>query len=186
MKTQVAVIIATLFLSQCIEHNALAIVDGRNDTLAKRNEFKESIISTFSVAGIIFTNSSYNIRVVPPDILYGQWRLHVKEGNLTEFLANFSMVRLSGLERHIVYINNFHKYPDAGAMVRLDINGSTSHIMGLADVKIDNLTNLQVNTAILINRLSTIVIILPYLYNTSVGGDTFRAKPITGLVNSFQ
>ena len=65
----------------------------------------------------------------------------------------------------MVQINNFHRYPDLNAIIRLDVNDSSSSIMGLADVKIDNFTNREVNAVIMINRLSAIVISLSPISN---------------------
>lgn len=184
-----SIIITTLFISLSVDHNVLVFGNEGNNTFFKANGLKGSIL-TFSVngiiAGLIFTDISHDIRVVPPDILSGHWHLYVKEGNVTEFLANFSMVRINGLAHHVVQINNFHRYPDLNAIIRLDVNDSSSSIMGLADVKIDNFTNREVNAVIMINRLSAIVISLSPISNTGVGNDIFRAKPITGIVNSFQ
>jgi hypothetical protein len=185
---QVSIIIATVFISLCTDSKSL-LVAARGNDIVKGTGLKQINFGTFSIdgiiAGLIFTDIHYNTKVIPPDILYGDWHLHVNEGNLTEFLANFSMTRINGLEHHLVQINNFHRYPDANAIVRLDSKGSTSFITGLANVTIDNVTNSQVNTVILINKLRTVIINLPYVYNPETGSDIFRGKPITGLVNSF-
>ena len=65
-------------------------------------------------------------------------------------------------------------------------NGSIPRIHAIADIKVDQHNKWNaVSIDLLINRLRTIVILLPPISEREGGNDLFRAKPITGLIHSF-
>src|SRR5919198_5196153 len=59
------------------------------------------------ISGLIFSDTSFSTNLVPPDIISGYWQLNVKGGHVMYFLANFSMVNISGYPFHIIQLINF-------------------------------------------------------------------------------
>ena len=137
-----------------------------------------------TISGLIYTDSSYNVNMTPPDILFGYWNLNIEKGKVNNFTANFTVISINAFPRYHVTITNFRSLDDTAK--QLTSNGSISNINGYSDIKINNnYEKKEANINIVIYRLSTIAILLPPISIEDKSNDLFRAKPIYGIIHSF-
>jgi hypothetical protein len=146
---------------------------------------------TFSAIGTI---SSLVITVPPPAdsaggfnitnafkvILTGEWNLSVRNGNVTNFAANFLASPMDGSKPHIHQITNFQKANTALQHTVQLTPDNTVSINGTVDVKINGVVawhNAHVSIQVL--KGNTIGIRL----NDKDTEDHFGAQPVLGVVN---
>ncbi|AIF84828.1 hypothetical protein NTE_02787 [Candidatus Nitrososphaera evergladensis SR1] len=106
-------------------------------------------------------NTTALASVVPAKtfILSGAWHLNAENGKVTFFDARFTKVHLDASNRHVHEISNFRPASN-DTSIRLNANGTTT-IMGTTDVALNHaITWTNVKTAIVIDKLSTITIML--------------------------
>jgi hypothetical protein len=128
------------------------------------------------VAGLIYTESSPNARVMSPEILSGTWHLQVINGRVSSFDAKFDQIAISGNLIHKVKIVNFTEADRETQTTNND--ASSTGFRGTTDVVFDDKPMKNVTTEILINNLKVIEM---HLYIDAP--DPFRGKPITGIIN---
>jgi hypothetical protein len=125
-------------------------------------------------------NATALASVVPANtfILSGAWHLKAENGNVTFLDARFTKVHLDASNRHVHEIGNFHPASN-NTSVRLNANGTTI-IMGTTDVALNHaITWTKVKTAIVIDKLSTITIML----DPKDTSNHFVGQSIYGTVN---
>jgi hypothetical protein len=144
----------------------------------------DSFLISGPLSGLVYSDSSFNANVIPPDILLGYWNMSVQKGIVKYFIANFTITSINGSPRYHILITNFQALGNSAK--QLDVNGSITDIDGYSDIKIDNnYQKTKVAIGIIIYRLGTIAILLPSLSIEDRSDDILRGKPIYGLVHSF-
>src|SRR3989449_390401 len=112
-----------------------------------------------------------------PYILSGDWNLDVRDGNVTDFAANFTMVHIDGTSRHTHDLSNFVQ----SNSTTIDNSASgTSYIFGTVDVAADG-ENKWTKVDTLIMEKNNVVIISLASEDTE---DHFMGAPIYGIVDS--
>ena len=111
-----------------------------------------------------------------PFVLTGDWNLSVKNGNVKDFAANFTMLHIDGTGSHAVKLINFQT--DANRTVYLGSDGTAS-IMGTVDVELNGANKWKgVHTIIVIERLNTIYVVL----DSNATANYFKGQPIYGII----
>lgn len=138
---------------------------------------------TFSAMGTIsslnFVNNSLpDIATAKKVVLSGYWSLHVNNGRLAFFEADFVAAPVDGNISHTHQITNF--IPNNNTKpIQLNADGSTA-ISGTVDVRINGINIWDgVNATILISKGSTITISL----DDAMTEHHFGSQPIYGIVN---
>jgi hypothetical protein len=139
--------------------------------------------ATFSAIGTIsslnFVNNSIpDIATAKKIVLSGYWSLHVNNGRLAFFEADFVAAPVDGNISHTHQITDF--IPNNNTKpIQLSADGSTA-ISGTADVRINGINIWDgVNATILISKGSTITISLDDIMTKH----HFGSQPIYGIVN---
>jgi len=110
-----------------------------------------------------------------PFLVGGQWQMQAKNGNITNFRANFTMVRTDGSEHHSIDIANFKVGNNTN--FKLDPKGKTT-INGTADYSINGTSKWPgTDTTITIEK-GTILTIQP---NEQEAKQHFQGQPIYGI-----
>ena len=110
-----------------------------------------------------------------PFLVGGQWQMQAKNGNITNFRANFTMVRTDGSEHHSSDITNFKVGNNTN--FKLDPKGKTT-INGTADYSINGTSKWPgTDTTITIEK-ATILTIQP---NEQEAKQHFQGQPIYGI-----
>ncbi len=131
-----------------------------------------------SLIPTIITTTS-NTTADPEYILSGDWNILASNGNITDFVANFTMVSINGSDRHTHSITNFTS--NVVAPLILDVHGTT--FTGESDITTDdNVTWRAVQTTVTISRQDTINI----TFNHNNVNKHFQNQPIYGVVFSIQ
>ncbi len=111
-----------------------------------------------------------------PFLVGGDWTMDVESGNVTNFRANFTMVRTDGSEHHSHDITNFRV--GNNTQFQLDPKG-TSTINGTADYAVNGTSKWPgADTTITIEK-ATILTIQPQEQEVK---DHFQGQPIYGIV----
>jgi hypothetical protein len=111
-----------------------------------------------------------------PFLVGGDWQIQANNGNITNFRANFTMVRTDGSEHHSHDIMNFKVGNNTN--FRLDPKGTTT-INGTADYAVNGTSKWPgTDTTITIEK-ATILTIQP---NEQEVKQHFQGQPIYGIV----
>lgn len=111
-----------------------------------------------------------------PYLVGGDWNINVESGNVTDFRANFTMVKTDGSEHHSHDITNFKV--GNNTQFQLDPKGKTT-INGTADFAVNGTTKWPgVDTTITIDK-ATILTIQP---QEEEAKQHFQGQPIYGVV----
>jgi hypothetical protein len=111
-----------------------------------------------------------------PYLLAGQWHIDVSSGNVTDFGANFTMVRIDGSEHHAHDITNFKL--GNNSIFQLDPTAKSA-INGTADYTINGTSKWPgTDTTVTIEK-ARILTIQP---NENEAKQHFEAQPIYGIV----
>jgi hypothetical protein len=115
-----------------------------------------------------------------PYIVSGDWNLGVKNGKVSNFKANFSMVHTDGTGKHTHDITNFQS--SNGSAVTLNQTG-TMFIFGTADISANGQPKWTgVNTLITIDHLNAFSI----SFASQDSDDHFKGQPVYGVVHSLK
>lgn len=111
-----------------------------------------------------------------PFLVGGDWMLDVESGNVTDFRANFTMVRTDGSEHHSHDITNFKV--GNNTQFQLDPEGTTT-INGTADIAVNGTSKWPgTDTTITIEK-ARILTIQPQEQEAK---DHFQDQPVYGIV----
>jgi len=141
----------------------------------------QTATDTFTSNGIITGtiqggNSNMSQSGSSPFLVGGDWKLDVESGNVTNFRANFTMVRTDGSEHHSHDITNFKV--GNNTQFQLDPMGKTV-INGTADYSVNGTSKWPgSDTTITIDK-ATILTIQPQEQEAK---DHFQGHPIYGIV----
>src|ERR1051326_342924 len=108
-----------------------------------------------SIAGLIYTDAQYNVRVMAPEILSGKWDLKVINGKANHFAANFDQIAISGSPSHKVEITNLIEEAGEGIQLTND-NTRNIAIRGTADIIFDQKLMKNIPVEIFFNKLKVI------------------------------
>ncbi|OLC87662.1 MAG: hypothetical protein AUJ08_00395 [Thaumarchaeota archaeon 13_1_40CM_3_50_5] len=124
------------------------------------------------------SNETSTAQEEDPYILSGDWNLDVRDGNVTDFAANFTMVHIDGTSRHTHDLSNFVQ----SNSTTIDNSASgTSYIFGTVDVAADGENKwTKVDTLIMIEKNNVVIISLA----SEDTEDHFMGAPIYGIVDS--
>ena len=133
--------------------------------------------SSSNMTSTATSNETSTAQEKDPYILSGDWNLDVRDGNVSDFAANFTMVHIDGTSRHTHDLSNFVQ--SNSTTIDNSANG-TSYIFGTVDVAADGEKKwTNVNALIMIQN--TVVIISLASEDTE---DHFMGAPIYGIVDS--
>jgi hypothetical protein len=115
-----------------------------------------------------------------PYVLSGDWNLDVRDGNVTDFAANFTMVHIDGTSRHTHDLSNF--VSSNSTTIDTSANG-TSYIFGTVDVTVNGEPKWTgVDALIIIEKNNAVSISLA----TEDTDDHFMGQPIYGIIDSMK
>jgi hypothetical protein len=139
--------------------------------------------TTTSSTGNTTTSSSGNAtstaaQLDQPYVLSGDWSLDVKDGTVSDFKANWTMVHIDGTGRHTHEVSNFQSAN--GSAVQLKQNGTTV-IFGTADVMTNGSPKWTGVNAVITIENTNVASISFASENTD---DHFHGQPIYGVVDS--
>ena len=128
------------------------------------------------ITGTIQEGSETNQSSSNPYLVAGQWQIDVSSGNVTDFGANFTMVRTDGSEHHAHDITNFKLGNNTS--FQLDPTAKST-INGTADYTVNGTSKWPgADTSITIEK-ARILTIQP---NENETKQHFQAQPIYGIV----
>jgi hypothetical protein len=128
------------------------------------------------ITGTIQDGSETNLSSSNPYLVAGQWQIDVSSGNVTDFGANFTMVRTDGSEHHAHDITNFKLGNNTS--FQLDPTAKST-INGTADYTVNGTSKWPgMDTSITIEK-ARILTIQP---NENETKQHFQAQPIYGIV----
>jgi hypothetical protein len=134
--------------------------------------FKGNGLITGTIQDVSETNQSSS----NPYLVAGQWQIDVSSGNVTDFGANFTMVRTDGSEHHAHDITNFKLGNNTS--FQLDPTAKST-INGTADYTVNGTSKWPgMDTSITIEK-ARILTIQP---NENETKQHFQAQPIYGIV----
>jgi hypothetical protein len=111
-----------------------------------------------------------------PYIVSGDWSLDVQDGNVTDFVANFTMVHTDGTSRHVHDVSNFQA--SNSSAVQLEEDGVT-FIFGTSDIMTNGSSGWTgVDTLIVIENSNAASLTF------STEDDHFKGQPLYGIVHS--
>jgi hypothetical protein len=169
--------IAGLILPASSADNQAGNINNMTSSTAPSNTTGSNMTSPSSSMN---STATMNASVVPPKtfILSGAWHLKAENGNITLFDVKFTKVHLDASNRHVHEISNFHPASN-NTSIQLNANGTTT-IAGTVDVALNHaITWTNVKTVIIIDKLSTITIML----DPKDTSNHFVGQSIYGTVN---
>ncbi|AFU57165.1 hypothetical protein Ngar_c02170 [Candidatus Nitrososphaera gargensis Ga9.2] len=111
-----------------------------------------------------------------PFLVGGDWTMNVESGNVTNFMANFTMVRIDGSEHHNHDITNFNV--GNNTQFQLDPAGTTT-INGTADYAVNGTSRWPGTDTVITIEKATVLTIQPQEQEAK---DHFQGQPIYGIV----
>jgi plastocyanin len=156
---------------------------GKRQTLDDRimgvlpNMVLDSIMTTNRTSTQSPTSTAVQTAFERPYIVTGDWNLIVNRGNVSHFVANLTMVRTDGTDRHTYKLNNFRAAINGG------FDSNTIAFYGKSDLALNdnNYTwTKQVNMDLEIKKYNIVDIILN-VYPTK---DDINGQSIYGIVDS--
>jgi hypothetical protein len=171
--------IAGLILPASSADNQAGNINNMTSSMAPSNTTGSNMMSPSS-SSLMNSTATMNASVVPPKtfILSGAWHLKAENGNITLFEVKFTKVHLDASNRHVHEISNFHPASN-NTSIQLNANGITT-IAGTVDVALNHaITWTNVKTVIIIDKLSTITIML----DPKDTSNHFVGQSIYGTVN---
>ncbi len=115
-----------------------------------------------------------------PYILSGNWSIDVKNGQVANFMASFTMVHTDGSGRHTHDVTNFKSA--SGSTITLNPTGTT-YIFGKADVSLNGQVKWAgANALITIEHINASSL----SFASSDTDNHFKEQPIYGVVNSLK
>lgn len=169
--------IAGLILPASSADNQAGNINNMTSSTAPSNTTGSNMTSPSSSMN---STATMNASVVPPKtfILSGAWHLKAENGNITLLDVKFTKVHLDASNRHVHEISNFHPASN-NTSIQLNANGTTT-IAGTVDVALNHaITWTNVKTVIIIDKLSTITIML----DPKDTSNHFVGQSIYGTVN---
>jgi hypothetical protein len=115
-----------------------------------------------------------------PYVATGDWNLDVRDGRVSDFAANFTMVHVDGTGRHVHELSNFASSNSS----KIDTSGQgTSFIFGTVDVATDGQPKWTgANALIIIDKNNVVSLSLA----TEDTDNHFMGQPIYGVVKSLK
>jgi hypothetical protein len=142
--------------------------DGQTSTASNATQSGNQTSNTTQTAG----SSSL------PYLVGGDWKINVESGNVTDFRANFTMVRTDGSDHHNHLFTNFRTGNNTDFM--LDPTGKTT-INGTADVAVNGTVTWPGSDMTITIEKARILTIQPQEEETK---QHFMEQPINGIVLS--
>ena len=134
--------------------------------------------SSSNMTSTATSNETSTAQEKDPYILSGDWNLDVRNGKVTDFAANFTMVHVDGTSRHTHDLSNFVQ---SNSTTIDNSAGGTSYIFGTVDVAADGENKWTNVKALIMIQKNNVVIISLASEDTE---DHFMGAPIYGIVDS--
>ena len=162
-------VVAAFLLGPLYGPTVQALIPGNTIMTASDHTFQAD---TFSLIGSVGSLLSSPIEEVPY-IVTGAWGLDVQNGNVTNFLADLSMISADGSGYRTVSLSNM-----TSDQVELHENG-TATITGTLYLAINGTDAVPADAAISIAKLRAITMVID---SANVTG-TFAGQPLYGIVD---
>ena len=136
--------------------------------------------SSNATTGSSNETSSAAEEMKPPYVATGDWNLDVRDGRVSDFAANFTMVHVDGTGRHVHELSNF----ESSNSSKIDTSGEgTSFIFGTVDVATDGQPKWTGANALIIIDKNNVV---SFSLASEDTDNHFMGQPIYGIVKSLK
>jgi hypothetical protein len=173
-------IASSLMLSVGVPANQQSVVaqqqQSENATTIANTTTTDTFKGKGLITGSIQEGSGTNQSSSNPYLVAGQWRIDVGSGNVTDFGANFTMVRTDGSEHHAHDITNFKLGNNTS--FQLDPTAKST-INGTADYTVNGTSKWPGTDTIITIEKARILTIQP---NENEAKQHFQTQPIYGIV----